>query len=129
MRVLVAEDNKVLANVIVFNLKREGFDVFHAPSGDVAWKQLQQEYFDLVITDYQMPNMNGGELTQLIRRQPSLEAIPVILLTAKGLELDNEYCRETLGVNAIMNKPFSPRRLIQFIQELAPVSTEKQNGR
>jgi two-component system, OmpR family, alkaline phosphatase synthesis response regulator PhoP len=127
MRILVAEDNVAMANVIAFNLRKAGFEVLHAASGDIAWKQLQQEEFDLLVTDYQMPGMNGGDLTRRIREERSPAALPVILLTAKCLELDGEYCRETLGVNAVMMKPFSPRGLVQLVQELLSVAsaTEK----
>jgi CheY-like chemotaxis protein len=128
MRILVAEDNVAMANVIAFNLKKAGFDVLHAASGDLAWKKLQQQGFDLVITDFQMPGMNGGDLTRQIRQEPSLSKTPIILLTAKCLELEGEYSRETLGATASMMKPFSPRSLVQLVQEVLSVPSERGNG-
>lgn len=128
MRVLVAEDNNVMANVIQFNLKQAGFEVVHAPAGDVAWERLQQEKFDLVVTDFQMPNLNGGDLCRRIRQDPSLRTTPVILLTAKSLELGEDYCRGTLGVDAVMMKPFSPRSLVQLARELVQAVPVEENG-
>jgi CheY-like chemotaxis protein len=128
MRILVAEDNVAMANVIAFNLRKAGFDVLHVASGDIAWKQLQLEEFALLVTDFQMPGMNGGDLSRRIRQEPSLAAIPVVLLTAKCLELDVEYYRETLGVNAVMMKPFSPRSLVQLVQKLLTVVPVGENG-
>jgi two-component system, OmpR family, alkaline phosphatase synthesis response regulator PhoP len=128
MRILVAEDNIAMANVIAFNLMKAGFDVLHVGSGDIAWKLLQQEEFDLLVTDYQMPGMNGGDLSRRMRQEPSLSEIPIVLLTAKFLELDGERCLDTLGVNAVMMKPFSPRGLVHMVQKLLSVASERENG-
>lgn len=99
MRILVAEDNLAIGNVIGFNLKQVGFEVVQVVSGETAWTCLQQQDYDLLITDFQMPGMNGGDLCRRMREEPSLAAVPVILLTAKGMEIDTEYYRETLGVS------------------------------
>ena len=107
-----------MGNVIGFNLRKAGFDVVHVASGEMAWKLLQQEEFHLLVTDFQMPGVDGGELCRLIRGEPSLAAIPVILLTAKGLEIDVDYYRETLTVSAVLRKPFSPKSLVQLVKEI-----------
>jgi CheY-like chemotaxis protein len=117
MRVLVAEDNLAMGNVIGFTLKKAGLDVIHVVSGEMAWRLLQEQQFDLLVTDFQMPGMNGDELCRRIREQPRLAALPVILLTAKALEIDTAHYRETLGVSATLAKPFSPRELAQLVQE------------
>jgi CheY-like chemotaxis protein len=98
----------------------------HVVSGDMAWKLLQQQDFDLLVTDYQMPGMNGGELCKRIRHDLQLASFPVILLTGKGLEIDVAYYRETLGVNAVLIKPFSPRELTQLVQELLAAEASNQ---
>jgi two-component system, OmpR family, alkaline phosphatase synthesis response regulator PhoP len=123
MRVLVAEDNVATASVISFNLKSAGFEVIQAASGETAWSLLQQQPFDLLVTDFQLPGVNGGELCQRIRNDPRLAAFPVILLTAKGLEIDTAHYRESLQVSAVLIKPFSPRRLTQLVQETIAVAT------
>ena len=129
MRILVAEDNVAMGNVIGFNLKKAGLEVVHVVSGDMAWRLLQLRDFDLLVTDYQMPGMNGGELCRRIREELRLAAFPVILLTAKGLEIDVAFYRETLGVSAVLMKPFSPRELTQLVQEnLAAGASVQQTG-
>jgi len=116
-----------MGNVIGFNLRKAGLEVVHVVAGDMAWKLLQQRGFDLLVTDFQMPGMNGGELCERIRAEPSLKALPIILLTGKGLEIDTRYYRETLRVSAVLAKPFSPRELVRLVQEdlLAGTSIEQ----
>ena len=116
-RILVAEDNVAMAGVIRFNLQRAGFAVTLASSGSIAWDLLCQEDFDLLVTDVQMPGLTGGELCLRLRQDPRLAALPVLLLTAKGLELDTDYYLRQLGVRAIIPKPFSPREMIRTVQE------------
>ena len=129
MRILVAEDNRAIGCVISFNLKKAGFEVVHKLSGDAAWRQLSEQEFDLVMTDFQMPGMNGGELCARIRQEPALKSLPVILLTAKGLEIDADYYRETLAVSAVLMKPFSPRALVALVQETLAIKAESNDGR
>jgi CheY-like chemotaxis protein len=118
-----------MGNVIGFNLKKAGLEVVHVVSGEQAWRLLQQRDFDLLVTDFQMPGMNGGDLCRWIRQEPALAAFPVILLTAKGLEIDAAYYRETLGVSAVLTKPFSPRELTRLVQEnLAAGASIQQTG-
>jgi CheY-like chemotaxis protein len=128
IRILVAEDNVAMGNVIGFNLRKAGFDVVHVASGEMAWKLLQQEEFHLLVTDFQMPGMNGGELCKRIREEPSLAAIPVILLTAKCLEIDADYYCKTLAVRTVLMKPFSPRSLVQLVQETLAIATVGRDG-
>ena len=123
-RVLVAEDNRVLSDVIRFNLKRAGFDVTIAANGAIAIRHLQQESFDLLITDYQMPEMNGEELCQAVREQLQLEHLPILFCTAKGLELDIDQLQSRYGVVQVIHKPFS----MQAISHLARTLTTPQSA-
>ena len=87
-RVLVAEDNLGLAHVLQFNLERSGFDVAVAHDGEEAWKFIQREKFDIVITDQEMPLMTGLELCARLRELPDYKTTPVVMVTARELELD-----------------------------------------
>jgi len=107
-RILVADDHRITQNVLRFSLERKGFAVTVAQDGGEAWKMLQAEDFDLVVTDYQMPVMNGEELCRRMRRNERLKGTPVLLLSAKGMEIDAAQFRRELGVYAIIFKPFSP---------------------
>jgi len=116
-RILVAEDNLAMAGVVRFNLEQAGLEVMVARCGRSAWEMLRQEDFDLVIVDVQMPGLNGTQLCERMRLVPRLADVPVILLTAKGLELDVRYHQEQLDVRSIISKPFSPRELLGLVQK------------
>lgn len=114
-RILIADDNRAMAQVVRFNLERSGFDVAVARTGLEAWTLAQHQEFDLVVTDYQMPDMNGEELCRHLRGHDRYQVTPLILLSAKGLELDSRRLQEELGFAAIMFKPFSPRSLVETV--------------
>lgn len=118
-RVLVAEDNAALARVIAVTLRREGFEVVSARNGDEAWRLTQGGAFDLIVTDQQMPLMTGLELCERLRESPAHRDTPVILLTAKGLELEREGVRDRYGVAELLLKPFSPAALAALATEVA----------
>jgi len=116
-RVLVAEDNAALASVIRFNLQRAGLQVTVAQDGLEAWEHTQNEQFDLVVTDQQMPKMTGCELCERLRQQDAYREVPIIMLTAKGLELELPRLREELGISATFLKPFSPKEVVAAVEE------------
>ncbi len=115
-KILVADDNRVMLNIVRFNLERAGFAVTVARDGCEAWKLLQAGGVDLLITDYQMPRINGEELCRRLREDPSLSNLPAIMLSAKGLELDLARLREELGLHEVVFKPFSPSCLVATVQ-------------
>ena len=115
-RILVVEDNPALAGVIRFNLERAGFHVTCAKNGREAWRLLTTDHFDFLVTDHQMPEMTGSQLCEQLRQSEQLSAMPVIMLTAKGLELELSQLRRELGVMDVVGKPFSPSELVQRIE-------------
>jgi two-component system chemotaxis response regulator CheY len=116
--VLVAEDNAALRRVIAFALKGCGFEATTAADGVEAWEFAKDHPFDLIVSDQQMPNMTGIELIEKLRSSTTNSKTPVILLTAKGLELEVETLRERYGVSAMLHKPFSPSQLGSLAEEL-----------
>lgn len=114
-RVLVAEDDPSLRNVVRFHLERANYHVTACRDGAEAWAMLQRHSVDMVVTDMQMPNLTGVELCQKMRSQAAYEHLPVLMLTAKGLELDADRLREELGVVEVMFKPFSPKQLARAV--------------
>jgi DNA-binding response OmpR family regulator len=116
-RVLVAEDNAALAGVIRFNLSRAGFEAVTARNGREALDVASRTTFDLVLTDEQMPEMCGTLLCHELRKRKEYITTPIIMLTAKGLELDIEELRKQLGVSATLPKPFSPAELVSLVEE------------
>jgi len=116
--VLVAEDNAALRRVIAFALKGCGFEATTAADGADAWEIAKDQPFDLIVSDQQMPNMTGLELIEKLRSSATNAKTPVILLTAKGLELEAQTLRERYGVSAMLHKPFSPSQLGSLAEEL-----------
>jgi len=120
-RVLIAEDNPALSRVLEFNLTKGGFDATVAPNGLVAWQHATKEHFDAIITDQQMPEMTGVELCQQIRSLPRYEKTPIVMLTAKYLEMELPKIRDELNLSATFPKPFSPQRVVHEVQQLLVV--------
>jgi len=127
-RILVAEDNKVLGDVLRFNLERSGFDVTLARTGDAAAKLLAGESYDLMFTDIEMPGMNGVDLCRYLRFELGNSDLPVAICSARGLEVDEQEMRTKYGVSEIIFKPFSMRELVALASRLLnpPAATEKQ---
>ena len=119
-KVLVAEDSPGLARVVQFNLQHAGYDVTLARNGREAWDAVSaaegENRFDIVLSDQQMPEMTGTDLRTRMCTDSGLRQIPFILLTAKGLEMDQAQLRSELDVTAIVAKPFSPAELVQVIE-------------
>jgi two-component system, OmpR family, alkaline phosphatase synthesis response regulator PhoP len=97
-----------------------------ASNGLEAWDEIQRQKPDILITDCQMPRLDGIGLCQRIRQHPDLQSMPVLMLTAKGYELSHCELKEALGVLAVIAKPFSPRELLQRVDEVCGRTTNGQ---
>lgn len=115
--ILIAEDNAALGTVLKFNLERNGYQATLARNGAEALSLLSQLTIDLLISDQQMPVLSGVELCRRMRLQPDHAETPVIMVTAKGLELDLETLRREIGITAIFPKPFSPAAIVDKVNE------------
>ena len=122
--VLLAEDDKVMADVIRFNLERAGYSVQVARDGLAAWQFLQNERFDAAILDYQMPGISGEEVTRRVRSDLGDGDLPIIFVSARGMELSFERLHEQYQVYKLVFKPFSPRELIQVVNDAIESSTK-----
>ncbi len=116
-RLLIVDDELHILRAAEFKFKRQGYHVDCACDGVEAWEMFQANPPNMLITDLQMPRMNGLELVQLLRDDERFRDIPAILLTAKGFELDREDIKSRLNVFAIVSKPFSPRDLCKRVAE------------
>jgi CheY-like chemotaxis protein len=115
--ILVVEDSLVLGEVLRFNLEQEGFEVTWACNGREAVDLFLQCPFDLVVTDYEMPIVNGEQLCEHIRNE-FLSDIPIVMCTAKGMELDLGKLATKYDVKALLQKPFSVSELAELIRDL-----------
>ncbi len=118
----VCDDEPHIVLAVSLKFRKAGFEVSSAADGQAAWEVIQQEQPQVVISDLQMPRMDGLGLVQKMRSDPSFQNVPVILLTAKGFEIDAEELREEFGVQAVICKPFSPRQLLAMVQSLLGVT-------
>jgi len=118
-RILIAEDNSVLGDVIRFNLQRSGFDVTLARNGEEAFQEIALKNFDVLVTDYEMPGMNGEELCTRVRTELGNDDVHMVMCTAKGMGLDREGLKSKLRIEKILFKPFSIRDLTSLLQKLA----------
>jgi two-component system, OmpR family, alkaline phosphatase synthesis response regulator PhoP len=116
-KILVADDEVQYVDVISYKFRNAGLEVISAGNGREALELARKEKPDLVIMDYQMPEMDGLELCMEIRKDPEISQTPVILLTAYGMIID-EREQKMARINALMPKPFSPRELLAKVREL-----------
>ena len=118
----VCDDEPHIVLAVSLKFRKAGFDVTTAADGQAAWEIIQQARPQVVISDLQMPRMDGLGLVQKMRSDPVFQSVPVILLTAKGFELNEEELRDEFGVQAVICKPFSPRQLLALVQSLLGVT-------
>ena len=111
-KILVVEDEKVIADIVIFNLQREGFETLEANDGLTGLKLALQEAPDLILLDVMLPGMDGFEVCRRVREQSQ---VPIILLTAREEEVDKITGLE-LGADDYVTKPFSMRELIARIR-------------
>ncbi len=121
-KALVVDDNVALARVTQFALTRAGFDARIAANGRKAFECAQAETFDIIISDQQMPEMTGLELCRRLRADEKYAHTPIILLTAKGLELELPALKQELEISAIFPKPFSPAEVVGAACQLLGVA-------
>lgn len=114
--ILVCDDEIHIVRAVQFKLSRAGYEVRCAADGEQAWHEIERHPPDLLITDYQMPNMNGLALIERIRERGQTRDLPVIVLSAKGFELSLQELADRWGVLQVMDKPFSPRQLLRLVE-------------
>jgi CheY-like chemotaxis protein len=116
-KVLIVDDEIHIVHVVAIKLRNNSYDVISAENGEQALKLVQEEKPDIVVTDFQMPVMNGVELIEKLRQDKTTEKIPVILLTARGFAVNDEQ-RQHLQISAVLSKPFSPKELLRSIEDI-----------
>jgi diguanylate cyclase (GGDEF)-like protein len=121
--ILVVDDDPDIARFVQVNLIVEGFKVIVAPDGEMALKLVQEYRPDLAVIDLMMPGVDGLELTRRLRRNPMTSAMPIIMLTAKGLTVD-KVIGLTAGADDFMVKPFDTMELVARIRSTLRRSKE-----
>jgi chemosensory pili system protein ChpA (sensor histidine kinase/response regulator) len=121
--VLVVDDSITVRRVTQRLLQREGYRVSLAADGLQALERLQQERPTVVLSDIEMPRMDGFDLVRNIRSDPRLSALPVIMITSRIAEKHREHARE-LGVDHYLGKPYSEDELLALIAHYAKIAAE-----
>lgn len=112
VKVLLVEDEKSIADGIIYNLKNEGLKVTHVDDGKIAIDIFHEEHFDLIILDIMLPEISGLEICKAIRKSSN---VPIIMLTAKDDENDKINGLE-MGADDYITKPFSVKELISRVK-------------
>jgi len=111
-KILVVDDEKPIADILQFNLKKEGFEVYCAYDGNEAIEKVEEIQPDLVLLDIMLPQRDGMEVCREVRKKYDM---PIIMLTAKDSEIDKVLGLE-LGADDYVTKPFSTRELIARVK-------------
>jgi len=122
--ILVVDDEADLVKLVSYNLKKEGFIVDSASDGENALTKIRKGKYDLLILDLMLPGIQGIELCRILRNDPKQSSLPIIMLTARGEEVDRILGLE-MGADDYMTKPFSPRELIARVKAVLRRATEK----
>ncbi len=116
-RVLIIEDDKDIVELVRYNLEKDGFQVAASGDGATGLAQVRKSPPDLLVLDLMLPRLSGLEICKEVRRDASLNRLPILMLTARGEEADRVVGLE-LGADDYVTKPFSPRELVARVKAL-----------
>jgi len=116
--VLVVEDSPTMRQLIVFALKRvRGLNITEANDGVDGLKKISSEKFDLILTDINMPIMDGLKLVSLVRNDPNYKDVPIVIITTEGANEDKERAM-AIGANDYITKPIQTIKIIEVARRL-----------
>ena len=115
--ILAVDDSGSLRQMVVFTLKSVGYQVVEAVDGQEALGLAKRQVFDMVLTDQNMPKMDGLTLIRALRDMPQYKTVPIIMLTTESGE-DMKSRGRAAGANGWMVKPFDPKRLVEVVKKV-----------
>ncbi|HIJ60237.1 MAG TPA: response regulator transcription factor [Nitrospirae bacterium] len=110
-KILVIDDEKDIVEILSYNFKKEGFQVDTSFNGESALKKIKTNRYDLIILDLMLPGIQGLDICKMLRKEQATADMPVIMITAKGEEVDKILGLE-MGADDYITKPFSPREVV-----------------
>ncbi len=119
--ILVVDDSAAMRQMVSFTLKHSGFEVVGAVDGEDALTHARTRKFDLVVTDQNMPRLDGLGLIRSLRTMPQYKVVPIMILSTEFGEQIKQMGREA-GSNAWLVKPFAPTRLLDAVSKLLETS-------
>ncbi len=117
--ILIADDSKTIRDMVSFTLKGAGYALVEAADGQAAAAMVAKHRFDCIITDLNMPGMDGLALTRVVRADVRNRSTPVLLLTTEGAPEKKTEGRQA-GATGWLVKPFNPQRLIDTVRKVSP---------
>lgn len=115
--ILAVDDSASMRQMVSFTLKSAGFQVTEAVDGRDAWDKAGSRHFDLVLTDQNMPHLDGIGLTRKLREHPQFKTTPILILTTESSDQMKQAGRAA-GATGWMVKPFDPAKLIEVIRKV-----------
>lgn len=119
-KILAVDDSQTMREMVSFTLSEVGYEVIEAEDGKAALNVLKQVKVDAVITDLNMPNMNGFELIRELRANPAFKYTPILMLTTEGNEQKKNEGRAA-GASGWIIKPFDPEKLVEVLRKVCPI--------
>ena len=116
-RILLVDDEPNILLSLEFLMKQAGYDVRTASDGEVAMEALDAEPPDLILLDVNMPKRDGFEVCQLVRSNPKWEGVRIIMLTAKGRDVEREKGL-ALGADGYITKPFATQEVVDSVRNM-----------
>ena len=124
-KILVVDDEIYIVHILDFSLGMEGYEVVTALDGEQAIERAHAEKPDLIVLDIMMPKLDGYETCKRLKADAETKDVPVILLSAKGRNVDQKVGFE-VGADDYITKPFSPRKLVERINAILGHGTSQQ---
>jgi len=115
LKILIVDDEKDIVDLVAYNLEKEGYETLKALDGEKALQLVRTRTPDLVVLDLMLPGIQGLEVCKRIRKLPETSAVPIIMLTAKGEEIDKVLGLE-IGADDYITKPFSVKELLARVK-------------
>jgi len=127
-RILIVDDDREIVRLVKAYLEQAGFQTLTAYNGETALHILRREQPDLVVLDLMLPDRDGWDITRIIRRDPSLSATPILMLTAR-VEDSEKIIGLEIGADDYVTKPFNPREVVARVRALLRRSQRDPVGR
>jgi DNA-binding response OmpR family regulator len=122
--VIVADDEHPIRLILSQKLRAAGFEVRECRDGSEAAEEALRSPPDLVVTDFQMPEMSGLEMSKRLKAEPTTSGIPVLMLTARGHIIDKSELAQT-NIRWVLSKPFSARQVLECVQTMFAIRQGK----
>ena len=117
--ILAVDDSASMRQMVAYTLKSAGYSVVEAVDGQDAWEKTGKHDFDLVLTDQNMPHMDGITLTKKLRGNPKFTSTPILILTTESSD-QMKQAGKIAGATGWLVKPFDPAKLIEVIRKVMP---------